>query len=131
MHEDEQAIRTWFDNWIKATTVGDLELARSLIADDAEFFMPGAGRMDKETFAAGMTADDPNTDFDLKCEIDEIRLMGDHAAVVSHFELKMTNKQTGKSSKSAGHSLSLIEKRDGRWVTVRDANTMASVPDDA
>ena len=35
MRHTEQAIRQWFSEWIKATKEGDLELARSLIADDA------------------------------------------------------------------------------------------------
>ena len=49
---DEAGIRRWFADWMKATREGDLGLARRLIADDAVFLVPGAGRMDKETFAA-------------------------------------------------------------------------------
>ncbi len=48
---DEQEIRYLFNNWIKSTTEGNLELARQCIADDAVFFVPGVGEMDKETFA--------------------------------------------------------------------------------
>ena len=35
---DEQEIRDLFNNWIKATTEGNLKLARQCIADDAVFF---------------------------------------------------------------------------------------------
>jgi hypothetical protein len=38
--EDEQAIRKWFDDWMTATKEGDLELARSLIADERFFLCP-------------------------------------------------------------------------------------------
>ena len=76
---DEQAIRQWFERWMKAATEGDLQLARSLIADDAVFLVPGADRMDKESFAAAATATDPNTDFELDCSIQEIEILGDHA----------------------------------------------------
>ena len=50
---DEQEIRNLFDDWIKSTTEGNLELAHKCIADDALFFVPGvgAGTMDKKTFA--------------------------------------------------------------------------------
>ena len=41
MSNDEQAVRQWFDYWMKATKEGDLQLARSLIADDAVFLVPG------------------------------------------------------------------------------------------
>ena len=34
--EDEQAIRKWFDDWMTATKKGDLELARSLIAEKCQ-----------------------------------------------------------------------------------------------
>ena len=69
MEKDDQAIRQWFERWMKATKEGDLQLAKSLIADDAVFLVPGADRMDKESFATAATATDPNTDFELDCSI--------------------------------------------------------------
>ena len=56
---DEQAIQDLFDNWIKATIEGDLALARNCITDDALFFVPGAGEMDKQTFAEGAAGVSP------------------------------------------------------------------------
>lgn len=44
---DEQEIRDLFNNWIKSTIEGNLELARQCIADDAVFFVPGVGEMDR------------------------------------------------------------------------------------
>ena len=44
-------LRGLFDNWIKATTVGNLALAHQCITDDALFFVPGVGEMDKNSFA--------------------------------------------------------------------------------
>ena len=40
MKSDEQEIRELFDSWIRATTEGDLGLARRCIADDALFLVP-------------------------------------------------------------------------------------------
>lgn len=125
--KDEEAVRQWFDDWIRATTEGDLELARRLIADDAIFLVPGAGQMDKESFAAAATATDPNTEFELDCSIQEIRILGDHAWLLSTISLAMTDKTTRSTSLMKGDSLSVLQRKGDRWVVVRDANTMVAV----
>lgn len=130
MKHDEEAIRRWFEQWMKATTEGDLQLARSLIADDAVFLVPGAGRMDKESFASAATATDPNTDFELDCSIQEIRVLGDHAWLWTRISLAMTDKKSNSRSLMAGHSLSILERRGDGWVVIRDANTMVPVEQD-
>ncbi len=130
MNKDEQAIRNWFDDWMKATKEGDLELARTLIADDAIFLVPGAGQMDKESFAAAATATDPNTEFELDCSIQEIRIFGDHAWLLATISLAMTNKITNSRTLMKGDSLSVLQRRVDGWVVVRDANTMAPVETD-
>jgi len=130
MTGDETSIRAWYDQWIRATTVGDLELARGLIADDAVFLMPGLEPMDKESFAAAATATDPNIDFDLKTEIREIRVFGDHAMLWSAFSLGMTDKASGQRTDLAGHELSVLRRAGDGWVVIRDANTMAPTAED-
>jgi len=78
-------------------------------------------------FAAGATATDPDRDFELDCEVEEVRLHGDHAVLVSRLGLKVRNKNNGETTMMRGHSLSMLERRDGRRVVVRDANTMVPV----
>ena len=126
--EEEKAIRKWFDDWMTATKEGDLELAKSLIADDAIFLVPGAGQMNKESFAEAATASDPKTDVQLNCVIQEIRIFGDHAWLLTTISLAMTDKETNTRSLMKGDGISILEKRDDRWVVVRDANTMIAVP---
>ena len=130
MKKDEQAIRQWFERWMKATKEGDLQLARSLIADDAVFLVPGADRMDKESFAAAATATDPNTDFELDCSIQEIEILGDHAWLWTKISLTMTDKRSKSRSLMAGHSLSILKRQGDGWVVIRDANTMVAVKQD-
>ncbi len=127
MTRDEQAIRQWFDDWIKATTVGDLPLAESLIDDDAVFLVPGAGLMDKATYAAAATGDPSGYEFELDCSIEEIEVSGDHAWLRASLGLVSKNVSTGKTSKMAGHSLSILRRDGDGWVVVRDANTMVPV----
>ena len=130
MKKDEQAIRQWFERWMKATKEGHLQLARSLIADDAVFLVPGADRMDKESFAAAATATDPNTDFQLDCSIQEIKVLGDHAWLWTKISLTMTDKRSKSRSLMAGHSLSILKRQGDGWVVIRDANTMVAVKQD-
>ncbi len=127
---DEQEIRDLFNNWIKSTTEGNLELARQCIADDAVFFVPGVGEMNKETFAqgaAGGSPEDSPIDFDLNSKLRELKVFGDQAYLWIESTLVCSPKNGDPSSKMAGHSLSILEKREGRWQIVRDANTMTSV----
>ena len=130
MKKDEQSIRLWFESWMKATKEGDPQLARSLIADDAVFLVPGADRMDKESFAAAATATDSNVDFELDCSIQEIEILGDHAWLWTKISLTVTDKRSESRSLMAGHSLSILKRQGDGWVVIRDANTMVAVKQD-
>jgi uncharacterized protein (TIGR02246 family) len=127
---DEKEIRELFGNWIESTTKGDLELAHQCIADDALFFVPGVGEMDKKTFAAaaaGGSPEDSPIEFDLDSKLREIKVFRDHAYMWVESTLVMTPKNGDPATKMAGHSLSILEKRDGRWQILRDANTLTAV----
>ncbi len=127
---DEKEIRELFGNWIESTTKGDLELAHQCIADDAVFFVPGIGEMDKKSFAeaaAGGSPEDSPIKYDLDSKLREIKVFRDHAYMWIESILVMTPKNGDPASKMAGHSLSILEKRDGRWQILRDANTLTAV----
>jgi uncharacterized protein (TIGR02246 family) len=127
---DEKEIRELFGNWIESTIKGDLELAHQCIADDALFFVPGVGEMDKKTFAAaaaGGSPEDSPLKFDLDSKLREIKVFRDHAYMWIESTLVMTPKNGDPATKMAGHSLSILEKRDGRWQILRDANTLTAV----
>lgn len=127
---DEKEIRELFGNWIESTIKGDLELAHQCIADDALFFVPGVGEMDKKTFAAaaaGGSPEDSPVEFDLDSKLREIKVFRDHAYMWIESTLVMTPKNGDPASRMAGHSLSILEKRDGRWQILRDANTLTAV----
>ena len=128
MPNDEDSIQQWFDQWLTATIEGELELARTLIADDAVFMIPGFGTMGKEPFAAAATASDPNTDFELDCSIEGMEVIGDHAWLQSKIHLGMTNKASGSRSAMAGHALTVLRRQGESWVVIREANTMVAVP---
>lgn len=127
---DEQEIRELFSNWVESTTKGDLDLARQCIADDAVFFLPGAGEMDKETFAQGAAGGSPEEspiDFDLDSKIRELKVFGNQGYLWIESTLVCSPKNGDPATKMAGHSLSILEKRESGWQIVRDANTMTTV----
>lgn len=68
-------------------------------------------------------------EFDLKSEIRELKVFGDHGYLWIESTLVMTPKNGDPASKMAGHSLSVLERRDGRWQIFRDANTLTVVPE--
>jgi len=129
---DEQEIRSLFENWIKSTVEGNLELARLCIANDAVFFVPGIGKMDKESFAqaaaGGSPADSP-INYDLDSKLREIKIFGEQAYIWIESNLLCLPKNGDPTTRMAGHSLSILEKRNGRWQIIRDANTMTKVQD--
>ena len=127
---DDQEIRALFDNWITSTIEGNLSLARQCIADDAVFFVPVAGEMDKETFAqaaAGGSPEDSPMTFELDSKIRDMKIFGDHAYMCVDSTLVCIPKNGDKPSKMSGYSLSVLEKREGRWQIIRDANTITAV----
>lgn len=130
MGNDEQAISQWFDRWMTATKEGDLDLANSLIADDAVFLVPSVGRMDKESFAAAMTATDPNYDFQLDSSIQEVKVLGDHAWLWTQSDLVIIEKATQSRTVWSGHSLSIMKRDGDSWLIIRDANTMVPQPEE-
>jgi len=128
---DEKEIRELFDDWIRATTEGDLELAHQCIADDAVFIVPGVGEMDKESFAAAAAGGSPEEspiNFDLDSKLREVEVFANHAYMWVESTLLMSPKNGDPATKMAGHSLSVLVKRDGRWQIFRDANTLMEVP---
>ena len=131
VNSDEQAIRKLFDNWMKATKEGDLELAHQCIADDAVFIIPGHGEMNKTDFAkaaAGSKPEESPFEYELDSKIREIKVFGDYAYLWMQSSLVMTPKKgDGKSTKMAGHTLAVLKKVNGRWVSYRDINTLLPV----
>ncbi len=129
---DEQEIQELFNDWIKSTTEGNLELARQCIADDAVFFVPGIGEMNKETYAQGAAGESPeesSSNFDLDSKLRELKVFGDQAYLWIESTLICSPKNGDPATRMAGHSLSILEKRDGRWRIFRDANTLTVVPE--
>jgi uncharacterized protein (TIGR02246 family) len=126
---DEQEIRELVSSWMDATKAGEIEKVLSLMSDDVVFLMPGQPPMGKAGFAAAARAhagkDTPNVNG--TSEIQEITVLGEWAFMWTKLTVVVTPTGGGPSMTRSGHTLSVLKKRQGKWVLARDANMLTPV----
>jgi uncharacterized protein (TIGR02246 family) len=129
MPSDEQQIRDLVATWMSATRAGDIATVLSLMSDDVVFLVAGAPPFGKQQFATAMTPSAPAVPmpkFDGHSEIQEIRVLGDWAFMWTRLTVEHTS-GGGRPKKRAGHTLSVLQKVNGRWLLARDANMLTPV----
>jgi uncharacterized protein (TIGR02246 family) len=127
MQNDEQEIRELIATWLSATKAGDAEKVLSLMADDVVFLICGQPPMrGKAAFAASLSALS-QVMIDATSEIQEIKVLGEWAYTWTHLSVVITPKNGGASVTRAGNTLSILQKQNGSWLMLRDANMLAPV----
>ncbi len=127
MDKDEEAIRQLIATWLAATSAGDVSQVLRLMAKDVVFLVPGQPPMrGKAAFAAGQAA---LSKFRIEAtsEVQEIKVFGEWAYCWNHLTVVVTPIAGGSPVKRAGYTLSVLQKRAGAWVIVRDANMLSAV----
>ena len=130
MESDEREIRQLVATWIAATKAGDLETVLNLMADDVVFLMPGRPPMvGKSAFAvaAGAQSDQERPQFDGTSEIQEIKVVGEWAFMWAKLSVMVSPPDGAASIARVGHTLSILNKQNGKWVLARDANMLSPV----
>jgi uncharacterized protein (TIGR02246 family) len=130
MSGDEQEIRQLVATWIDATKAGDADAVLSLMADDVVFLVAGRPPMiGKSAFAAAMQAQSAQGPprFDGKSEIQEVRVLGDWAYMWTKLTVVVTPPGGAPPVTRAGHTLTVLQKQNCKWVIARDANMLAPV----
>ena len=130
MESDEREIRQLVATWIAATKAGDLETVLNLMADDVVFLMPGRPPMvGKSAFAvaAGAQSDQERPQFDGTSEIQEIKVVGEWAFMWAKLSVMVSTPDGAASIARVGHTLSILNKQNGKWVLARDANMLSPV----
>lgn len=129
MQSDEHEIRQLVSTWMSATQSGDIQTVLSLMSDDVVFLVTGQPVMRKADFARAAQAqvgkDAPR--FDGNSEIQEIKVLGDWAFMWAKLTVIVTPPGAAKSITRAGHTLTLFNKQNGKWVLARDANMLTTV----
>jgi uncharacterized protein (TIGR02246 family) len=129
MTDDERAIRSLIDTWMKASMAHDLARVLSLMTDDVVFMVPGQKPFGKAEFAA-MSVGMKNVAFAGKTDIQEIRVLGDWAYLRNYLEVTVSPPGGAKPVRRSGYTLSIVRKEaDGQWRLARDANLLAVEPD--
>lgn len=131
MQSDEQQIRDLAATWMSATSAGDLVTVLDLMTDDVVFLVAGQAPFGKQQFAAAMKPAAPGAvlpRIDGRNEIQEIHVAGDVAYMWTKLIVEVTLPGGAAPLKSAGHTLSILRKSNGRWQLARDANLLAPVP---
>lgn len=130
MQNDEQEIRQLVSTWMAASKAGDVETVLSLMSDDVVFLVPGRPVMRKADFAAASQAQTGQAapQIDGTSEIQEIKILGDWAFMWTKLTVVVTPPGGVPPMTRAGHTLSILQKQNGKWVLTRDANLLAHVP---
>src|SRR5688500_7496109 len=128
MQTDEDQIRALVDTWMNATRAGDTDTVLTLMADDVIFLRPGVPPMvGKAAFAAESKAQSGGAapKFDGRIDIQEIRVAGNWASMWTKLSVTAAPPDGSPPVRRAGYTLTILEKRNGRWVLSRDANMLS------
>jgi len=126
MH-DEQQIRDLVATWMSATKSGDVATVLSLMTEDVVFLVAGQPPFGKQKFAETMKSTPGGLVIEGRSEIQEIRISGDWAWLWTRLAVDVTP-PGGKPMRRAGHTLSVLRKKDGQWRLARDANLLVPIP---
>jgi uncharacterized protein (TIGR02246 family) len=129
MQSDEVEIRKLVATWMSATKAGDIDTVLDLMADDAVFLVSGRPPMHKSDFATAAKAQSNHAapKFEGTNDIQEIKVVGDWAFMWAELTVIATPPDGSSPIERAGHTLTILNKIQGRWLLARDANLLAVV----
>ncbi|MEX1215123.1 SgcJ/EcaC family oxidoreductase [Saccharospirillum sp.] len=127
MQSDKDEICELVAKWMKATKEGDSDTVLSLMADDATFIVAGQPPFGKGAFASATNAQETGSmEIDGESEVLEITVAGEWAFMLSHLTVKVKSEGTPQMIR-AGNTLTVLTKKNGRWLLYRDANLLVPV----
>ncbi|AXK73432.1 SgcJ/EcaC family oxidoreductase [Lysobacter sp. TY2-98] len=128
MTSDEQAIRALIQRWHEATAAGDVDAVASLMADDAEFLVPGREPMKgRRVFEAGLRGLLETHRITSTGDVREVQVSGDLAIAVTHLSVRVASLGAGDATERSGYAMSVFRRDvDRQWRLVRDANLLAA-----
>jgi len=127
MQSDDQAIRDLVFTWLSASKAGDNDTVLGLMAEDAVFLQAGQEPIRGRAGFAQMQKSLAKVDIEATSDIQEIKVFGDWAYCWNLLTVLVTPHNGGAPVKRAGNVLSVLQKQDGRWLIVRDANMLTVV----
>jgi uncharacterized protein (TIGR02246 family) len=124
--DDEQAIRTLVDIWMRASERNDIDAVLPLMADDVIFTVVGAEPFGKEAFAAAARQmKEKGVRMQASADIQEIKVLGDWAWMRNKLTVSMTT-PGGIPQQRSGYNLVILNRTSaGAWVVTREANLLS------
>jgi uncharacterized protein (TIGR02246 family) len=126
---DEIEIRKLVSTWLTASKAGDLDTVLGLMTEDVIFLRPGHEPMiGKASYAAASAPPSgaPAPQINGNSEIQEVQVFDDVAFLWSRLTVTITP-PGGSAMKSAGHTLTVFKKQNGKWLLARDANMLTEL----
>jgi uncharacterized protein (TIGR02246 family) len=124
MSNDEQSIRTWLNDWLRASAKGDAETMLTMLTDDMVFLVPGQPPFGKNEFKAAWDSPMKGARIESNADLEECIVSGNVACTRTRLTVAITA-QDGQVSRASGYTLSFFRKQpDGRWLLARDANLL-------
>jgi uncharacterized protein (TIGR02246 family) len=125
------AIAAEEDQWNRDYAARDIERLTSRYAPDATVKVPGAppltGRWVRRAIAGGIT--DPAFAMSFAHDRIEVARSGDLAYSRGHYQMTLTDRQTGQPRKEYGTYLTVWQRQaDGRWMVLEDFITPGPGP---
>ena len=125
MNDDERAIRTLVDDWMKAAATGDDARVLELMDEDVVFLTAGNPPLRTRAAFAAAQKETGRFRIDGQADVREVHVNGDWADAWNHLTVAMTPLDGGETSRRAGDVLSVFRKHDGRWPLFRELNLLA------
>jgi uncharacterized protein (TIGR02246 family) len=126
MDSDEQAIRDFVVEWMRASRAGEHEKVLGMIAEDVVFLTAGRPPMRGRAAFAEAQRGMAGFEIDGEADVQEVKVFGDWAFLWTNLTVTVTP-PGGSPVKRSGNTLTIMRKIDGRWVIARDANMLAPV----
>ncbi|WP_133500737.1 YybH family protein [Cognatilysobacter terrigena] len=128
MTTDEQAIRALIQRWHDATAAGDVDTVLSLMAEDAEFLVPGREPMQGgRAFEDGLRGLLKTHRLRSSGDVREVQVSGDLAFTVTRLSVRIEPLDGGGANERGGYAMSVFRRgADGAWRLIRDANLLAA-----
>jgi uncharacterized protein (TIGR02246 family) len=125
MPNDEQAIKDLVSTWMEASAKGDLATILSLMDEDVAFLVAGQSPMrGRGAFAASFEKmNAQKLQIEGHVDFKEIQVVGEWAYCWNELKVNIRS-ESGDVMHREGNTLSILRKRNGKWLLYRDANLL-------
>ena len=117
MSNDEQAIRTWLNDWLRASAKGDSETMLAMLTDDMVFLVPGQPPFGKKEFKAAWDGPMKGACVESNADLEECVVSANTACTRTRLTVGITAPD-GKVCNSCSTAYSFLKEQVSRFRSV-------------